>query len=429
MEILLSFVYGLFWVLVLTSIGVGLYYFVFAPHERKQQQRRRTATAGGPSIQKSPLLPAAPAAQQPIVSQRATEVVAAPVEQRLAPAPGHTSFLHLIPPRTRKHTGIAGATGDGKTATFNTLLVADIASGAHCVVCNTHFTAYHPEDQPIDLRPIEHLFEVAFEVKHIQTTIARVVAESTRRLELYRAGQDVGQDMVLYVGEWGSVKRHLGAAVVDQLTKLLDEGRKTRVWLVVEYHSLLVSRTGGDSALREMYTTLLAGNVDPTTWKFVVGEKIEQHPVPIGTWMTEDGPVRVVRPGPEFIGHLSLRAPSMSLSFTTDVSSDSAVDDEMAWGEVKRLAASIDAETKAETTPKPFQEPETSVSPTTAVQTEDDDPFRNVDFTPLARLVKAKVVTETVCLETAFGVKAGAGQDYQTVRAKLKKALQDIEVK
>ena len=57
-------------------------------------------------------------------------------------------------PNARKHTAVAGITGDGKTTTMNSLLVADIAVGAQCVVCSTHFTYYHPDDQRIDLRPL-----------------------------------------------------------------------------------------------------------------------------------------------------------------------------------------------------------------------------------------------------------------------------------
>lgn len=348
--------------LTLTLLALAFLMSVMVVPYFKRRDEQRLLVAG--KIDYEPPPPVTTVTHLPPSYQRTAEAVILPA---LEPAPPNvlgTTFLHLIPPRTRRHTGIAGATGDGKTATFNTMLVADIASGAHCVVCNTHFTAYHPEDQPIDLRPILHMFEVAYEVEHIRATIVRVVAEATRRLELYRAGQDVGQDIVLYVGEWGSVKRNLGIAVVDQLMKLLDEGRKTRIWMVVEYHSLLVSRTGGDSALREMYTTLLAGNVDPTTWKFVVGEKIEQHPVPLGTWMTERGSVRVVRPGAEIIGHLARRAPAMTTSFTAEVSSDSMPDDDAVWADVRRLVASIDA--VAGTSSPAIQESRAEGEPTTA---------------------------------------------------------------
>jgi hypothetical protein len=332
-------------------------------------------------------------------------------------------LLHLIAPRDRRHTAIAGKTGDGKTATLNTLLVADVAAEAHCIVCNTHFTAYHPEDQPIDLRPIMHLFEVAYEVPAIQAVLARVIAELGRRMELYRNGQDVGQDIVLYVGEWGAIKRTLGADAVDQVVKLLDEGRKTRIWLVVEYHSLLVSRTGGDSALREMYTTVLAGNVDPTTWKFAVGDAIEPAPVALGTWMTDKGLMRVVRPTAEDIAYLAPRQSCIVSSVLAPAAPVAAEEDPT----LLRLFAQVDARKQAETAPQSFRPAETPVSPVATPKNEDDSPFRNVDFAPLARLVRAGIVTETKCLETAFGVKPGSSKEYQAVRAGLKKALQELE--
>jgi hypothetical protein len=261
-------------------------------------------------------------------------------------------LLHLFTPQQRKHTCMAGATGDGKTATMNTLLVADIASGAHCVVCSTHFTAYHPEDQPIDLRPIQHLFEVAYTLPTIASAIAAVVAEKDRRMELYRAGQPVGQDIVLYLGEWGAILRALGKGASDTLAGLLDEGRKTRVWIVIEYHSMLVGRTGGDSALREQYKTRLVGNVDKTTWDVAVGKTIPQVTVPLGSWMTDRGVVRVARPTADYIARLSTRRPAFSATLAPAVST---VTDDDLWlsseleplpaatdTEVRRLAVSID---------------------------------------------------------------------------------------
>ncbi len=209
--------------------------------------------------------------------------------------------LQDIETTKRGHTAMAGSTGAGKTTTLNTLLVNDIKRGMHCVVCSTHYTAYHPEDQQIDLRGITHLFEVAYTPETIRLAIVAAARRIDERLELYRAGKDVGQDTVLYLGEWGSISRNLGKEADALIQKILDEGRKTKVWLVVELHSAIVSRFGGDSGLREAFRTRLAHTVDSTTWSAFVGKEIERQPVPVGYWMTSNGLIAYDRPAPELL--------------------------------------------------------------------------------------------------------------------------------
>ena len=201
-------------------------------------------------------------------------------------------------PNARKHTAVAGVTGDGKTTTMNSLLVADIAVGAQCVVCSTHFTYYHPDDQRIDLRPLRDAFQVAYTAETIRAVLAAACALKDQRMTLYRAGKPVGHDVCLYFGEWDtSIQRLLGAWATERLQEILDEGRKTNIWVsFVEVHGAQVKRFGGDSALRAAFRTRLTGNVDATSWRAFVGSDIPQQPVPQGQWMTERGPVFVEPP-------------------------------------------------------------------------------------------------------------------------------------
>lgn len=219
-----------------------------------------------------------------------------PQAQAVDPPVPVTAPIHTIVPRKRGHTAIAGKNGDGKTTTVNTLLVNDIERKIQCVVCSTNYTAYHPEDQPIDLRPIQHLFEVAYDPAVIARCLQGACELIDVRMPLYRSGLDVGHDVVLYLGEWGAIRRTIGDDVVKWLLKILDEGRKTRVWVVMELHSGLVSRLGGDSAMREAFWTKLVGNVDDTTWRQFIGKTIAQQPVPRGWWMTDKGTTQIVRP-------------------------------------------------------------------------------------------------------------------------------------
>ena len=219
--------------------------------------------------------------------------------------------ITALSPRQRHHTLIAGSTGDGKSTTLYTLLVNDIAHGAHCVVCSTHFTPFHHEDQQIDLRPLEAHFEAYWEHSTIAAALRRAATIIDERMHRYRANQDVGHDIALYIGEWGNIERVLGKKEAsDLLVKIIDEGRKTRVWIgAIELHSLLVSRFGSDSAFREAFNTRLAGNVDDVTWKTVVGRDVPKQRVAVGTWMTDSGLTTVERPSYRTILDLAATPP------------------------------------------------------------------------------------------------------------------------
>jgi hypothetical protein len=237
-----------------------------------------------------------PVRSEPLVGREPQQKTPAPFrEQAAALAPVVQPAFH---PRQRKHTAVAGATGDGKTTTLNTLLVQDIAAGAQCVVCSTHFTYYHPEDQQIDLRPLRDCFEVYYTPDEILKAMTAACALIDQRLDLYRKGQDVGHDITLYFGEWDTaIQRTLGDKATERLLHILDEGRKTRIWVgFIEVHGAQVKRFGGDGALRAAFTTRLAGNIDATSWRALVGDEIPRRPMPRGTWMTPNGQITIQPP-------------------------------------------------------------------------------------------------------------------------------------
>lgn len=215
--------------------------------------------------------------------------------------------LSSLHPRRRGHTAVAGRQGDGKTSTMNTLLVSDILAGAQCIVCSTHFTYYHYEDQQIDLRPLRDHFDARFTPADILDAMQAACDEIEARIPKYRNNEDVGHDIVLYFGEWDtSIQRTLGDEATKRLLQILDEGRKTRVWVgYIEVHGAQAKRFGGDGALRAAFTTRFAGNVDLLSWKVFVGEDTPRQPVPIGSWMTSNGLVQVTRPTLERINHIA----------------------------------------------------------------------------------------------------------------------------
>jgi hypothetical protein len=64
--------------------------------------------------------------------------------------------------------------------------------------------------------------------------------------------------------------------------------------------------------------------------------------------------------------------------------------------------------------------------PVSGIATPNDDP-EMVAFRVLAKLIAARLVTETAALETAFDVRAGSSKAYKTVQAKLKAAQVEAE--
>jgi len=76
-----------------------------------------------------------------------------------------------------------------------------------------------------------------------------------------------------------------------------------------------------------------------------------------------------------------------------------------------------------ETEPK---RPATISEPVSGVATPDDD-TEMIAVRTIAKLIAADLVTETVALQTAFGVKPGSSKRYKEVQAKLKMAQAELE--
>lgn len=259
----------------------------------------RPASAPRPVVELVPIVRPQP---QVVLPPAAAPVSEMPSEPELpAKVIGAVREIH---PSKRGHTAIAGVSGDGKSTTLYTLLVADLARGCQCAVLSRHYAPYNREDQRIDLRPLDKHFEAyrdSAEIRAVLNYVCDVVIEE--RLGLYHADKPVGQPIVLYLGEWRSMRRLLGKKQAEAiLGKILDEGRKTEVWCVVEMHSALLNYLGGDSGLREAFWTRLVGNVDTITWRTFIGSASQYNvprPTPtstVGYWATEGGLLTVARP-------------------------------------------------------------------------------------------------------------------------------------
>lgn len=210
-----------------------------------------------------------------------------------------------LPAPIRQHTLIAARPGDGKTATLNTLLVADIAAGHQVIVANPQFAYYHPTDQPIDLRPIRDQFEAVFDYAGIERTLSAVYGLVEGRNALYREGQDVGHAISVIIDEWPSiVSSDYGPACTALVQKLVREARKCNIWLTLAAQDGQVETLGFRGGVRASFLTRLCGNVDPATWRALCGAAV-QRPVARGQWATEDGIVTVERPTAAMIAALA----------------------------------------------------------------------------------------------------------------------------
>lgn len=288
----------------------------------------RTAQPAGPRIIEHEPMPARPAPR----------TAHAPMADR-----ARAAQLHELTPGARMHTLIAARPGDGKTTALNTLVVADVRAGAQTIVLNPHFTAYHPEDQPIDLRPLAAHFEAVYDYAHIEATLRALVREIDARMPIYRAGQDVGHVISVLIDEWPAVQlSEYAKSCTDLLGRIVREGRKCKVFVTIATQDAQVSTLGFSGGLRSSFATRLCGNVDNATWRACMGDAA-QRPVARGVWASDRGDVMVTPPTA-----IDVRAAAMGEPCYSAIEPHSATDsaiapsepDSIAWAErVRDLAA------------------------------------------------------------------------------------------
>lgn len=282
---------------------------------------RRAIAANTPKPEK-PTTTRTEGAHVPQSYQRTAPVDAAPVVLVPVIERDRTALFTIIPPEVRGHTAIGAKPGDGKTQTSIALMVQDIARGAQVYWLNPQYTYYHPDDQPTDLTPIKHLFTVVEDYAQILATLQAAHALGEQRKPLYRAGQNVGHNIVLYLDEWPAIYAELGDPVSDVLQRILRECRKLNIWIVLCAQDFLVATTGFSSGVRAAFNTKLVGNVDITTWNTLLGGSVPKQSVTKGTWMTEDGLAEVVRPSNLLIGNMARLTPRPYAPLVSMVSTD-----------------------------------------------------------------------------------------------------------
>jgi hypothetical protein len=153
------------------------------------------------------------------------------------------------------HVALVGSTGGGKSNLIRLLLPQLQACGARVVLADPHFAPVDLETGE-DWRPIAARLHMAPAVApgEIAALLAYLTDELERRLELRRAGTRWGPPLFLALDELPVIADTVPGAV-DELGRLLREGRKVSLYSVGASQSMLVKVIGGDSSAREAYRT------------------------------------------------------------------------------------------------------------------------------------------------------------------------------
>lgn len=160
-----------------------------------------------------------------------------------------------VPAKALCHVALVGSTGGGKSNLLRLLLPQLQACGAHVVLADPHYAPVDPETGE-DWRPIAARLHMtpAVATGEISALFGYLTDELERRLELRRAGKKWGPPLFLALDELPVIADSVPGSV-DELGRLLREGRKVSLYSVGASQSMLVKVIGGDSSAREAYRT------------------------------------------------------------------------------------------------------------------------------------------------------------------------------
>lgn len=242
--------------------------------------------------------PAPPAPSAPIiVAPRPAPVAVTAVTY----ANGETPY-HKLEIKDRGHTIIAARSGDGKSFATYSGVVFDLARQAQVILCNPQVSLYHPEDQPIDLRPIRGLIEYHSDPAAILAALKTLLSIIDQRNKLYEVGEPVGHHIVAYIDEWPTLV-DADKSIADVVRAILRTGRKCNVWIVLATQDAQVETLGVKSGVRNQFKTVLVGNVEQATARALLGD-VPRAKLQRGQWQTASGIISVKRPSEALITRL-----------------------------------------------------------------------------------------------------------------------------
>lgn len=379
-------VYSLIWIGVFAGLGFGSYWFIQRQERTRGQQPLPTAPADErPTLHQS--APAAPADDGP--------PVALPIEL----------WIKLVD--RVAHLAILGPTDSGKTTLAEAVLRMLLERGVDrkTVIIDPKWKQQSPPKW--GGLPAAMLDEVGGYTA-VERVLLALLDEFRARVKRLQQGQPLGDDIIIIWDEINDTMEEIGKMAGQILRRGLRIWREYRLKLIIFPQSDLVEALGlsghGDARQNLLWIYLMEAALEKA-------RELERQKVVDATFvhvlMQQERPAIMVW---------------MKRAFIIDTSAALAlaavpIAPERAWQSA--ATSTTDAQS--------LRPVAAAVSSVAITQTANDDPFHNVDFLPLARLVKAKMITETKCLETAFDVRAGSGQRYLQARDRLKTALAQLD--
>lgn len=183
------------------------------------------------------------------------DIVFHPSKERILLGLAEGGELITVPAPALCHVALVGATGGGKSNLMRLLLPQLQAVGARVLLADPHFAPVDPESGE-DWRAIAARLYTGPAVKpgEIGELLAFLTEELDRRIEMRRKGEKWGAPYFLAMDELPVIAETVPDAIED-LGRLLREGRKVGIYSVGASQSMLVKVIGGDSSAREAYRT------------------------------------------------------------------------------------------------------------------------------------------------------------------------------
>jgi hypothetical protein len=179
--------------------------------------------------------------------------------------PGGTQ-VRVAADDTLCHVAVAGSTGSGKSNIMRSLTAQLIASGMDVYILDPHFAPIDDRSGE-DWRPIAErsaLGRAVFEPTEISLLIHELNDEVTRRLENRREGRSNGIPR-FYMVEEAPFMASYDKKFMANLMRVLREGRKLDLYLILSAQDMLVKTLGGSTGIRSQFGTTMYGGGDPFT--------------------------------------------------------------------------------------------------------------------------------------------------------------------
>lgn len=181
------------------------------------------------------------------------------------------------------HVALAGNTGGGKSSLMRMIMAQLCKAGIRVLLLNPHYMSYDrkanedwtPFDSYLEKPPIDCAQYAAIET-YLQWMAKTLLP---KRIERAREGKPIGKPFFVVIDELPAIVAEVKEAPA-YIAKLLREGRKYGIYLVVAAQDFLAKTVAadGEGAIRKMYRTALYVGGDGTTAKMLLNIPANQIP-------------------------------------------------------------------------------------------------------------------------------------------------------